>query len=93
MDLSRKGTQRTHRIEGPSESLRSLADKTGGQYFEINKSQNDVAKLINTISNIEGELRDARFVDVSANKYFYFLAVAFVLLIADIIVNVKTVRI
>jgi Ca-activated chloride channel family protein len=91
MKTDRQGNIVTTKLN--SASLRSLADKTGGQYFEINKAQNDVSKLINTISNIEGELRDARFVDVSANKYFYFLAVAFILLVADIIVNVKTVRI
>jgi Ca-activated chloride channel family protein len=74
-------------------SLRSIADKTGGQYFEINATQNDVSRLVNTISKIEGELRDARFVDVSANKYFYFLLAALILLVLDIMTNVKTVNI
>lgn len=76
-----------------STSLRSLASKTGGQYFEINESRNDVSKLINTISHIEGELRDARFVDVTANRYFYFLLAALILLVLDVLINVKTVRI
>ena len=74
-------------------SLKSLASKTGGQYFEINESQNDVSRLINTISKIEGELRDARFIDVTANKYFYFLALAAILLVIDILINIVTVRI
>ena len=74
-----------------SRSLRSIADKTGGQYFEINESKNDVSRLISTISRIEGQLRDARLVDVTANKYFYFLAFATALLLLDIMVNVKTV--
>jgi Ca-activated chloride channel family protein len=76
-----------------SRELRSLANKTGGQYFEINETKNDVSRLINTISKIEGELRDARFVDVTANKYFYFLALAAVLLILDVLINVRTIRI
>ena len=76
-----------------SRSLRSIADKTGGQYFEINETKNDVSRLINTIGNIEGELRDARFVDVTANKYFYFLVIAAALLLLDVIINVKTVSI
>jgi Ca-activated chloride channel homolog len=76
-----------------SRSLRSIADKTGGQYFEINDSKNDVSRLINTISRIEGELRDARMVDVTANKYFYFLALATALLLLDILINIKTVTI
>ena len=76
-----------------SKSLRSIADKTGGEYFEINESRNDVSRLINTIGRIEGELRDARLVDVTANKYFYFLAFATVLLLLDLVINVKTVSI
>ena len=76
-----------------SKSLRSLAAKTGGQYFEINESRNDVSRLINTIGKIEGELRDARYVDVTANKYFYFLAAAALLFVLDILINIRTVRI
>lgn len=76
-----------------SRSLQSLANRTGGQYFEINETKNDVSRLINTISRIEGELRDTRFVDVSANRYYYFLLIALFLLIIDVMVNVKTVRI
>lgn len=76
-----------------SRSLQSLASRTGGQYFEINETKNDVSRLINTISRIEGELRDTRFVDVSANRYHYFLLIALILLLVDVMVNVKTVRI
>lgn len=74
-------------------SLRTLARKTGGQYFEINENRNDVSRLINTIDKIEGQMRDARFVDVSANQYFYFLLAALILLTLDVLLNVKTVRI
>ncbi|MBX2966916.1 MAG: VWA domain-containing protein [Cyclobacteriaceae bacterium] len=74
-------------------SLQSLASKTGGRYFEINESRNDVARLINTINSIEGELMDARFIDVSANKYFYFLLIAVILLALDVLLHVKTIKI
>ncbi|PZR35243.1 MAG: aerotolerance regulator BatB [Azospira oryzae] len=76
-----------------SSELKKLADKTGGQYFEINESRNDVSRLINTISNIEGEVRDARFVDVSANRYYYFLIGALILLVLDVLINVRTLSI
>lgn len=76
-----------------SRSLRSLADKTGGQYFEINERRNDVSRLINSVDNIEGELRDARFVDVTANRYFYFLGLALVLVVVDILLTVHTIKI
>lgn len=74
-------------------SLKNLASKTDGQYFEINESRNDVNKLINVISKIEGQVRDARLVDVSANRYFYFLLAAVLLLILDILFSIRTVRI
>jgi Ca-activated chloride channel family protein len=76
-----------------SKQLKSLANKTGGQYFEINETKNDVSRLINTISKIEGELRDARFIDVTANKYFYFLVLAGIFLVIDMLINITTVRI
>ena len=76
-----------------SSELKSLASKTNGQYFEINENRNDVARLINTIGKIEGELRDARFVDVSANRYYFFLLAALVFLVLDLLIDVKTVTI
>lgn len=74
-------------------SLKNLASKTDGQYFEINESRNDVNKLINAINKIEGQVRDARLVDVSANRYFYFALSALLLLMLDVLVSVRTVRI
>src|SRR5690349_22833611 len=70
LKVDRQGNTVVTRLN--SKSLKSLAEKTDGKYFEINESRNDVSRLINTISNIEGELREARFIDVTANKYFYF---------------------
>jgi Ca-activated chloride channel homolog len=74
-------------------SLKLLASKTDGEYFEINESRNDVNKLINTISKIEGQMRDARVVDASANRYYYFLLAALILLVLDILISIKTVTI
>ena len=76
-----------------SGSLKLLASKTDGEYFEINESRNDVNKLINTISKIEGQMRDARVVDASANRYYYFLLAALILLVLDILISVKTITI
>jgi Ca-activated chloride channel family protein len=74
-------------------SLKAIASKTGGKYFEINETRNDVSRLISTINKIEGELMDARFVDVTANKYYYFLLAALVLLALDVLINIKTVKV
>lgn len=75
------------------ESLKLLARRTDGQYFEINESRNDVARLINTIGKIEGELRGTKTVDVTANKYFYFLLAGVILFVIDMLVSIPALRI
>jgi len=74
-------------------SLKRLAARTGGKYFEINDRVNDSERLINTINHVEGQLRDARVVDVSANKYIYFLLAAFILIVIDVLTTLKTLKI
>lgn len=74
-------------------SLKQLALDTGGEYFEINESQNDVARLIRSINEVEGEVRDARMIDASANKFYYFVIAAIFLLVLDALVKRRTLRI
>ena len=76
-----------------SRELKSLAIRTGGKYYEISDKTNDVNRLIGSISQIEGEIRDTRTMKASANKYYYFLLGALVLIIFDFMVSVKTIRI
>lgn len=76
-----------------STSLEDLADKTGGEYFEINERQNDVDRMINAINAIEGELKDSKEVDAASNKYYYFLMAALGLLIIDVLFQVRVFRI
>lgn len=75
-----------------SSSLESLADNTGGEYFEINESRNDVSRLINAINSVEGEMRDAKQVDATQNRYFYFLGFALLLMILDVLFSVKLIK-
>lgn len=74
-------------------SLRELAETTGGEYFEINDDLNETPQLIRAIENIEGELRNSKKIDAAANRYFYFLLAAFILLMIDMIISVKVIRI
>ena len=76
-----------------SKSLEDIADDTDGEYFEINKSENDVARLINFINGIEGEVRDVKQLDVTTDKYFYFLIAALCLIFIDSITSIRVVRI
>ncbi|MFT4834625.1 MAG: Ca-activated chloride channel family protein [Marinoscillum sp.] len=73
-------------------SLKKLANDTGGKYFEINESQNDVERLINSINDIEGEMRDSKQMDTKANKYYYFLSIALVLMLFDGLIRVKVIK-
>ena len=76
-----------------STSLRNLADRTDGEYFEINEQKNDVDRLINAINRIEGELKDAKEVDAKSNKYYYFLIAGLALLFIDLLFQVKLFKI
>ena len=76
-----------------SDALKKLAKITGGKYYEINDKRNDVNRMINDIGMIEGELRDIKTVDASANKYFYFLFVAMIFIILDVLITIKTIKI
>ena len=73
-------------------SLKDLANKTNGQYFEINKRQNEVERLINVIQSIQGEVRDARMINASANKFHYFLYGALALLALDVLMSLKVIK-
>jgi Ca-activated chloride channel family protein len=75
-----------------ADDLKALAIKTGGKYFEINEKSSDIERLISSINRIEGELKDARVVDVSANKYFYFVALALLLVCIDFLVGLKAIQ-
>src|SRR5690606_16928449 len=55
------------------DALEKIASITNADYFELSETKNDIPRLINTINNIEGELQGTRTVDITANKYYYFL--------------------
>ncbi|OKL40042.1 VWA domain-containing protein [Pontibacter flavimaris] len=75
------------------EPLVQLAELTGGTYFEVNGRVSEVSKLISTINKIEGELRESKTIDVTANKYIYPLALALFLILLDILITIKLIRI
>jgi len=75
------------------EPLVQLAELTGGQYFEVNDRVSEVSKLIHAINNIEGEMRESKTIDVTANKYIYPLVLALSLILLDVLITVKLIRI
>ncbi|GAB4329969.1 MAG: VWA domain-containing protein [Flammeovirgaceae bacterium] len=76
-----------------SDALKKLASLTNGKYFEISDNRNDMTRLINYIGQIEGEMRNTKKVDAKANKYYYFLFFAFVLMCFDVLMTVKVLKI
>jgi len=75
-----------------SSSLEDLADNTDGEYFEINESRNDTKRLIGAINGVEGELREAKKVDATQNRYFYFLGAALLLMLVDVLFSVRLIK-
>lgn len=74
-------------------NLASLAEDAGGQYYEINDRASEVSRLISAINNIEGEVRQTQTIDVTANKYFYPLLLALLLIVADLMLTFNVFRI
>ncbi|RAU82619.1 VWA domain-containing protein [Pontibacter arcticus] len=74
-------------------AMQELAELTDGEYFEVNNRVSEVNKLISAINNIEGELRESKTIDVTANKYIYPLALALLLIALDGLLAVKLIRI
>ena len=74
-------------------SLKESAKETGGKYFEITNSNNQIDELIYEINNIKGEVIESKIIDVTENKYFYFLLTALILMTIDFTINLKIIRI
>lgn len=75
-----------------STDLREIATQAGGQYFEISDTRNEVPQLIQAIGQIEGQVRDVKKLDVGANKYYYPLFIAMILLVMDILFTVSVIK-
>lgn len=76
-----------------AENLRELVREGNGQYFEINQIYNETDKLISAINSIEGEVRESKMVDITANKYFYPLLLALLLIVLDVLLTVQVIRV
>ncbi len=76
-----------------SNSLKETASYTGGKYFEISSEINQTDNLISEILNIKGDYIESKTVDVTENKYFYFLFSALILMMIDFIFSFKIISI
>jgi len=76
-----------------AKALRDMAEEGGGAYFEITQETNEIKSMMNNILKVEGTLKGSRKIESAANKYFYFLFIGLVLVIIDVLISVKTIRI
>ncbi len=76
-----------------SNSLEETASYTGGKYFEISNEMNQTDNLISEIVNIKGDYIESKTVDVTENKYFYFLFSALILMLIDFTFSFKIISI
>ena len=76
-----------------SNSLKETASYTGGKYFEISNEMNQTDNLISEIVNIKGDYIESKTVDVTENKYFYFLFSALILMLIDFTFSFKIISI
>ena len=74
-------------------SLKETARETGGKYFEISNINNEIDELISEINKIKGDVIESKTIDVTVNKYFYFLFTALLLMIIDFSIKLKIIRI
>lgn len=75
------------------QQLAVISRSTGGQYFEISQLKNEMPLLIRAVQEIEGQKIDVRTLDVSYNKYEYFLWIALILILIDFVFIVKVLKI
>lgn len=73
--------------------LRQIAEATGGQFFELSNTRNELNLLRETLNNIKGREVSLQTIDVLQNKYEYVLWLAILLIALDVIVLVKVIKI
>lgn len=73
-------------------SLQSVADAAGGQYFELSDRRNDIKRMATVIEGLKGEVRGTRMTNVSTNRYYYFLGAALLLMLLDSLFHIKLFR-
>ncbi|MEZ0486155.1 vWA domain-containing protein [Fibrella aquatica] len=70
--------------------LRSLAKPMNGQYFDLSDQVAD--EIATGLRSLPGKTINQRRVTVTTNKYYYFLSIALFLIMLDVLVTVRTLR-
>lgn len=74
-------------------TLNQITEETEAELFEITAEKNESAQLITSIQAIKGQRLDVRSVDVSANKFEYFVWFILILISLDIVFALKILKV
>lgn len=91
-ELLRDNQQQIVRTRLNRAYLRNLARDGGGQYVETNVTGSYVTDLASVLRSLPGRTIDQRRVAIATNKYYYFLLAALGLIVVDLLITVRTLR-
>lgn len=72
--------------------LKTIAKLTGGKYYEINEYINESERVVRDIDQLKGIVTDTKVINIVADKYFYFVFIALILMIFDVLITFKTIK-
>lgn len=72
--------------------LKNIAKLTGGKYYEINEYINESERVVRDIDQLKGIVTDTKVINIVADKYFYFVFIALILMIFDVLITFKTIK-
>ena len=75
-----------------SQSMSRLAHAGGGDYFELNDRSTPTDQLVFAIQEVKGTSSDSKTVNVQSNKYLYFLLPGCLLLLLDILIGIRVIK-
>jgi Ca-activated chloride channel family protein len=73
--------------------LVNLTKTLNGKYFQLTNQVNGVSDLLKEVDRVESNWIDTRKMTVANNKYHYFVILALILMIIDILFTVRTIKI
>lgn len=79
------------RLEEPA--LLKMAEETSSDYFQIGNDRVETEALMQAITQAQTHRIDTRTVGVANNKYYYFLAIALLLMTLDVLITFRTFRV
>ena len=73
-------------------SMQSIIQQTTGRYFRLNQTQNEINVLADALSELKNTQLDERKFMVENNRFAYFLWIALLFIVVDIVLTVSIVK-